>query len=93
MFNSYNVSNPQNVSINAVGGTIVKNYKKSFIMRFHMNSAVAKSVLDKIPRLDKRPIVVLQVMICGEKELLAELMWEEDFNKLYEPQTKESEVD
>ena len=98
MFNSYNVSNPQAVNINAVSGTIVKNYKDSFILRFHMKSAMAETVLDRNPRLKKRdsrddtykPIVVLQVMLCGEQELLAEVMWKEDFDKMFEPQ--ESEV-
>lgn len=98
MFNSYNVSNPQTVNINAVSGTIVKNYKDSFILRFHMSSEVANVILDKNPRLkrgnfrdsDYEPIVVLQVMLCGEKELLAEIMWKEDFDKLFE-QNVESE--
>jgi len=97
MFNSYNVSNPQTVKINAVSGTIVKNYKDSFILRFHMKSQMADTILDKNPRLQKRdyrdseykPIVVLQVMLCGEQELMAEIMWKEDFDKLYK--TLESE--
>jgi len=94
MFNSYNVSNPQTVNINAVSGTIVKNYKDSFILRFHMKSQMADTILDKNPRLQKRdyrdseykPIVVLQVMLCGEQELMAEVMWKEDFDKMFEPQ-------
>lgn len=98
MFNSYNVSNPQTVNINAVSGTIVKNYKDSFILRFKMNSEMANTILDRNPRLREdayrdskfKPIVVLQVMLCGEKELLAEVMWKEDFDKIYESQ-EESE--
>ena len=92
MFNSYDMSNPQTVNINAVSGTIVKNYKDSFILRFHMKSAMAETVLDKNPRLRKsdsydnyKPIVVLQVMLCGEQEFLAEVMWKEDFDKMFEP--------
>ena len=104
--NSYN--NPQTVNINAVGGTIVKNYKDSFILRFNMQSEMARLLLDKEPELTKRkiyhdvdsiyhrgyteeikePVVVLQVMLCGEQELLAEVMWKEDFDKMYEPQTE-----
>lgn len=98
MFNSYNVSNPQTVNINAVSGTIVKNYKDSFILRFHMESRMAELILNKTPRLHKEgsgygeysPVVVLQVMLCGEQELLAEVMWKEDFDKMYE-QKAESE--
>lgn len=98
MFNSYNVSNPQTVNINAVSGTIVKNYKDSFILRFHMNSEMADTILDINPRLrvgayrdnKYKPIVVLQVMLCGEQELLAEVMWKEDFDKLYGQPTVDS---
>lgn len=98
MFNSYNVSNPQTVNINAVSGTIVKNYKDSFILRFNMRSEMANAIFDKNPRLkrgnfrdsDYEQIVVLQVMLCGEQELLAEIMWKEDFDKLFE-QKVESE--
>ncbi len=109
MFDSYNrisYNNPQTVNINAVSGTIVKNYKDSFILRFHMQSETARSLLDKEPELTRKevyhpsgspyhtghtekigePVVVLQVMLCGEQELLAEVMWKEDFDKMYEPQ-------
>lgn len=100
MFNNYNVSNPQTVNINAVSGTIVKNYKDSFMLRFHMNSEMANTILDRNPRLKKsnfcdseyKPIVVLQIMLCGEKEFLAEVMWKEDFDRMYEQQ-EESEVE
>jgi hypothetical protein len=91
MFNSFNI--PQTVNINAVSGTIVKNYKDSFILRFHMKSTMADLLLDKKPRLQKygknEPVVVLQVMLCGEQEFLAEIMWKEDFDKMYEPQEGE----
>lgn len=97
MFNSYNVSNPQAVNINAVSGTIVKNYKDSFMLRFHMKSEMAETILDRNPRLKKdmysreyKQIVVLQVMLCGEQQFLAEVMWKEDFDKMYE-QKVESE--
>ncbi|SDW49019.1 hypothetical protein SAMN05216391_10926 [Lachnospiraceae bacterium KHCPX20] len=95
MFNSYNVSNPQTVNINAVSGTIVKNYKDSFILRFYMKSKMAENLLDKKPRLQKHSgyesVVVLQVMLCGEQEFLAEVMWKEDFDKMYESQESEEE--
>ena len=104
--NSYN--NPQTVNINAVSGTIVKNYKDSFILRFHMESEMAESLLSKEPQLVRRvishgsyphdweekvkePVVVLQVMLCGEQEFLAEVMWKDDFDKMYEPQTEKEE--
>lgn len=96
MFDSYgSVLNSQTVNINAVSGTIVKNYKDSFILRFHMKSEMAGLVLDQEPRLKRKnergyweeePVVVLQVMLCGDQEFLAEVMWKEDFDKMFEPQ-------
>lgn len=93
------------VNINAVGGTIVKNYRDSFILRFNMKPGMAEELLCKNPIMLKRiehhnsdnysgswdekikePVVVLQVMLCGEQELLAEVMWKEDFDKMFEPQ-------
>jgi hypothetical protein len=64
-----------------------------------MKSAMAETIFDRNPRLKEmdsrdsryKPIVVLQVMLCGEQELLAEVMWKEDFDKLYEPQTESEE--
>lgn len=92
MFNSYSVDNSQQLNINAVSGTLVKNYRDSFILRFHMKSSMADLILDRHPKLKEddyrdakyKPVVVLQVMLCGEQELLAEVMWKEDFDKLYE---------
>lgn len=103
MFNSYSVDNSQSIKINAVSGTIVKNYKDSFMLRFNMKSEMANILLNKNPQLVRRienhweytrnwkeefkePVVVLQVMLCGEQELLAEVMWKEDFDKMFEPQ-------
>lgn len=107
MFDNYsrsNYNNPQTVNINAVGGTIIKNYRDSFMVRFNMKSKMGEALLCKDPTMTKRierhsnnayssweeginePVVVLQVMLCGEQELLAEVMWKEDFDKMFEPQ-------
>lgn len=91
MFDRYNVDNSQSIKINAVSGTIVKNYKESFILRFHMKSPIGDKILDASPELKVpnthstyKPVVVLQVMLCGEQELLAEVMWKSDFDELFE---------
>lgn len=93
MFNNYNIDNSQSIKINAVSGTILKNYKDSFIIRFHMKSEYAKHIFDVEPYLKinnrEKSIVVLQVMLCGDQELLAEIMWKDDFNKLFQNQIKE----
>ena len=90
MLDRYSVDNSQSIKINAVSGTIVKNYKESFILRFHMKSPIADKLLDVSPELKVqnhytyKPVVVLQVMLCGEQELLAEVMWKSDFDELFE---------
>lgn len=95
MFNSYSSNN--SIKINAVSGTIVKNYRKSFILRFHMKSSMAESILSKNPSLyiektrSRRLIVVLQVMLCGDEELLAEVMWKDDFDELFKTESEGKE--
>jgi hypothetical protein len=57
-----------------------------------MKSEMANTIFDRKPRLkaeeyrdsEYKQIVVLQVMLCGEQELLAEVMWKEDFDKMFE---------
>ena len=101
MFDGHNVSNLQTVNINAVSGTIVKNYKDSFILRFHMKSEMADLLLSKKPSLnmgpyrdsEHKPVVVLQVMLCGEQQFLAEVMWKEDFDKMFELPKGEARYD
>lgn len=110
MLDSYsrnNYNNPQTVNINAVGGTIIKNYKDSFMLAFKINSYMGEELLCKNPTLtkkikrynnswkeeEKEPVVVLQAMLCGEQELLAEVMWKEDFDKMFEPQIEKEMED
>lgn len=85
MFNSYSSNN--SIKINAVSGTIVKNYRKSFMLRFPMESYMAENILSENPYIrsyrSEKPIVVLQVMLCGDNELLAEIMWKDDFDEIY----------
>lgn len=94
------VNCPQTVNINAVSGAIVKNYKESFMVSFEFNSEMANNILDKEPKMVKRlentssyynpinkiyePIVVLQIILCGDNRVIAEVMWKEDFDKMYE---------
>lgn len=88
MFNSF--SSNQNIKINAVSGTIVKNYRNSFFVRFHLRSSAAETVFSVNPEYRRRPVVVLQVMLCGNDELIAELMWKDKFNDLFERGEKDN---
>jgi hypothetical protein len=61
-----------------------------------MKSVTAEKLLSKEPYLKHhgkdKPAVVLQVMLCAEQELLAEVMWKDDFDKIFEPK-EESEAE
>lgn len=75
------------LSINAVNGVMLKNYKGSFFVRCHLKSPAGENLLSAnclalIGRI-YRSAVVIQVMICGDMEVIAEVMRKEDFEKLW----------
>lgn len=94
MFNTNNtyaksISN-NNLNINAITGTILKNYKDSFFLRFGLKSNIGETLLSKCPTLKQESypyksidVVVIQMMMCGDMDVIAEIMWKEDFDKLY----------
>jgi len=77
MLNTYTNTN---LKINACSGGIYKTYKESWFERFHLQSTRAERLLDKNNYLH---IIVLQMVICGEMEVMAELITEKDFEKYY----------
>lgn len=87
--NTYSASN-NNLNINAITGTILKNYKDSFFLRFSLKSPLADRLLSKNPILKtenypykEKEVVIVQMMICGDMDVISEIMWKEDFDKLY----------
>lgn len=95
MFNSYSYrGGDTNIKVNAVSGTMVKNFAKSFFLRFEIGSRMENKLFDKEPKLQRkhedydfdvdRPVVVIQSMIIGDKLMLAEVMWKEDFDAMFE---------
>lgn len=91
MFNTTNNSTriSNNLNINAVNGTILKSYPKSFFKRFHLQSDFAKSILNEHPRMDKSEVTILQMMMCGDMEIIAEIMLKEDFDKLFKSEVEQ----
>ena len=90
MFNSYR-GGDTNIKVNAVCGTLVKNYQKSFFVRFQLGSDFGEKLLDIYPAIrycDRyKPAVVIQCMCAGGKngdEMIAEVMWKEDFDSMFE---------
>ena len=78
MFNTTNALN-----INAVSGTILKNYRKSYFKRFHLQSEFAKGLLQSQAKDSREDVVVVQMMMCGDMDVIAEIMLKEDFDELF----------
>lgn len=93
-----------NIELNAITGTIVKNYRDSFFKRFSLHDKIANQLFDEggayLTKTEtkyydnssyksynsevKIPVVILQMMICGKDEVLCELIFKEDFDKLFD---------
>lgn len=72
MFNSYS----QNIKINAVSGAILKNHPKSWFERFHLNSGRADQLF-----VSGSHTVILQMVVCGEMQVMAELVYRKDLEE------------
>lgn len=87
LYSHYEANPTTNIKVNAVSGTLVKTFRKSFFKRFHMKSSMADYVFDEEkPSLGNRSeeIVILQIMLCGDNEFLAELIYKEDYDEMFE---------
>lgn len=77
------VVNEQSVTFNSVAGTLIKSHGKSRMIRFNMASPRAEEVFSTYqPHIEIRDkqvnIIVLQTMLCSDKELLVEYIKEDD---------------
>lgn len=70
-----------NVHVNAVSGGIVKNHPDSYFLTFHLSSNLAEQLLSSIPHVKgsrypytERYVEVLQMVICGDMEVIAEII-------------------
>ncbi len=93
MFNTYHAGNcTQSVKINAVTGAILKNHPKSWFERFHLESIRANNLLTEGGHKGKdffysneyelnpeKDIIVLQMVICGDMEVIAECVYRKDY--------------
>ena len=86
LYSHYEANPTTNIKVNAVNGTLVKTFRKSFFQRFHMKSTMADYVFNETkPRTSScgDEIVVLQIMLCGDNEFLAELIYKEDYDEIF----------
>lgn len=72
MFNTTTVVN-RNVKVSkhvsAVSGNIVKTYAESYFIRFHLKSPLAEKLLK-----DGASEVIIQMVMCGEMDVIAEVI-------------------
>lgn len=112
IFDSTNVTVSQggtNIKVNAISGTLVKNYKDSFMLQIEQGN-ISRAIFSMNPRLKVsrntqgcyeekewfsgeyhsvyyKDVVVIQSMILSDGLFLCELMWKDDFDKMFEPIT------
>lgn len=87
------------LKINACSGGIYKTYKESFFIQFSLYSEVADVLFkrsynycnykDVVKRYGN--LKILQMIICGENEVIAEVIKNEDFNGLFLSEDEECE--
>lgn len=98
LYSHYEANPITNNNINAVSGTLVKTFKKSYFVTCTFNSYLAKGLFDKEePNLGKegyyeyvkgQKIVILQTMLCGENRILVEVINKEDYDELFNLESK-----
>lgn len=97
MFNSYNAGDT-NIKLTACSGGIYKTYKESWFKRFNLNSVLADKLFryvneSSIYTNDKDnidEIIVLQMILCGDMEVIAELINKKDFEKYFNKEISEN---
>ena len=89
-------SNTYNYNINAVSGTIRKSHPKSIITKVKLDDTILDKVNPKYTVTTRKysgsndyhgyndsqdyPVIILQVMLCGNDYCLVEFVKEEDFD-------------
>ena len=68
-----------NFKINTCSGGIYKTYLESWFERFHLKSDRSEQLLCKERYGAQRDKVVLQMVICGDMEVMAELVYTKDY--------------
>lgn len=97
MFNNYSTTTNKTVvsnHINAVSGNITKTYVNSFFLRFHLKSELANRLLSPRPCYkckragdmyeESHLVQVVQMVICGDMEVIAEVIFKEDYEEMLE---------
>ncbi len=90
MFNTYTkistnntTNNTTKFNINACSGGIYKTYLESWFERFHLQSEKSQRLLCKETFGSQKDKVVLQMVICGDMEVIAEIIDKKDLEKYF----------
>ena len=66
--------------LKAIPGGIYKSYRDSFFLKFHLDSPLSKVLLSDLPSYHGSKIVVLQIIICDDMVVVAEIINIEKFD-------------
>lgn len=84
LYSNYQANPTTNLNVNAVSGALTKTFRNSYFVRYHMYSKLAEVYLD-----GKNPhYVVVQTMLCGDKEFLSEVIDKKDYDEMFEAEEK-----
>ena len=82
MFNTYNPTTNNNLNINAVGGMLIKNHPKSFIVQCQFGSNIAKNLFNtSSPEFYFKEVVILQTLLCGNDRVMCEVVFKKDWDE------------
>lgn len=76
MFDTKITKTYNTVKVNAVSGGIYKTYRESWFERFHLKSKRAEYLLNA-----NKNCIVLQLVVCGDMEVMTELIDSDDLDK------------
>ncbi|WP_270287340.1 hypothetical protein, partial [Enterococcus faecalis] len=83
MFDTHN-THTQKLNFTAVSGNLIKSCQDSFFVRFHLKSEMSKRLLDSNPFYGDKRAVVLQSMVVGDMEVLCEVIYRDDYEKMFD---------
>ena len=89
MFDTHNTTT-QKIKFTAVSGNLIKSCRDSFFVRFHLRSELSRDLLNDDPRYGRSKAVILQSMLIGDMEVLCEIIYREDYEKMFDKSQEEA---
>ena len=71
--------------VNAVSGNIIKTYRDSYFKRFSLCSPLAETLFK-----EKSETIIIQMTVCGDMDVIAELISREKYNEMMDDVKEES---